>query len=163
MTAQDFVFSWERQLNPANAAAYAGIPVRYQERREIQPGRGRHYRLPTWVSKALDDWTLEVTMEGPRAYFPQVVAYHASVPAPQWAIEEYGSDVWASGDVPLWVNGPYKLDRWEHDVVVELSPNPGYWNAENCSCQEGVSSRSFRPIGCPRLRARRRQPAARLG
>ena len=25
MTAQDFVYSWERQLNPANAAAYAGF------------------------------------------------------------------------------------------------------------------------------------------
>ena len=30
--------------------------------------------------KALDDWTLEVTMEGPRGYFPQVVGYQASVP-----------------------------------------------------------------------------------
>ena len=80
---------------------------------------------------ALDDWTLEVTMEGPRAYFPQVVAYYASVPSPQWAIEEYGSERWPSGEVPLWVNGPFKLDRWEHDVVLELSPNPGYWDAES--------------------------------
>ena len=29
-------------------------------------------------------------MEGPRAYFPQVVGYYAAVPAPQWAVEEYG-------------------------------------------------------------------------
>jgi ABC-type oligopeptide transport system substrate-binding subunit len=55
------------------------------------------------------------------------------VPAPQWAVEEYGTDVWASGDVPLWSNGPYKLDKWEHDVVVELSPNEGHWNFENLS------------------------------
>ena len=61
-------------------------------------------------TKAVDDWTLEVTMEGPRAYFPQVVAYQAAVPAASWAIEEYGADKWASGDVPLWCNGPYKLD-----------------------------------------------------
>ena len=53
------------------------------------------------------------------------------MPAPQWAVEEYGSDKWASGDVPFWSNGPFKLDRWEHDVMVEMSPNPGYWNFEN--------------------------------
>ena len=35
------------------------------------------------------------------------------------------------GSVPFWANGPYLLDRWEHDVVVEMSPNPGYWNVEN--------------------------------
>ena len=33
--------------------------------------------------------------------------------------------------MPLWANGPFKLDRWEHDVVVEVSPNPGHWNFEN--------------------------------
>ena len=70
--------------------------------------------------KALDDWTLEVTMEGPRAYFPQVAGYTAAVPGAQWAIEEYGSDGWANGDVPLWSNGILKLDKWEHDVVIEL-------------------------------------------
>jgi len=81
--------------------------------------------------KAIDEWTLEVTCEGPRAYFPQVVAYQAAVPAPSWAIEEHGADLWASGDVPLVSNGPFKLDKWEHDVVVECSPNDGYWNREN--------------------------------
>ena len=81
--------------------------------------------------KAIDDWTLEVTMEGPRASFPQVVAYYASVPAPRWAVEKYGADKWASGDVPLILNGAFKLDKWTHDVVVECSPNPNHWNYEN--------------------------------
>jgi len=130
VTAHDFVYSWERQLNPANAAAYAGFlfDVKNAEKYNL----GEEGVAPEDLGmKALDDWTLEVTMEGPRAYFPQVVGYQASVPAPQWAVEEYGADVWASGSVPFWANGPYLLDRWEHDVVVEMSPNPGYWNVEN--------------------------------
>jgi oligopeptide transport system substrate-binding protein len=130
VTAQDFVYSWERQLNPANAAAYAGFlfDVKNAEKYNLAEEGITAEDLGV---KALDDWTLEVTMEGPRAYFPQVVGYQASVPAPQWAVEEHGSDVWASGDVPFWANGPYKLDKWEHDVVVELSPNEGHWNFEN--------------------------------
>jgi oligopeptide transport system substrate-binding protein len=140
VTAQDFVYSWERQLNPANAAAYAGFlfDVKNAEKYNL----GEEGVAPEDLGvKALDDWTLEVAMEGPRAYFPQVVGYQASVPAPQWAVEEYGADVWASGSVPFWANGPYKLDRWEHDVVVEMSPNPGYWNVENLDVKK-----AFLPI-----------------
>ena len=101
--------------------------------------------MRTSGSKALDEWTLEVTMEGPRAYFPQVVGYQAAVPAPQWAIEEHGADVWASGAVPFWANGPYKLDRWEHDVVLELSPNPGHWDASKVFTSRRRTYRLFRP------------------
>jgi ABC-type oligopeptide transport system substrate-binding subunit len=130
VTAQDFVYSWERQLNPANAAAYAGFLFDIKNAEKYNLGE-EGVAAEDLGMKALDEWTLEVTMEGPRAYFPQVVGYQAAVPAPQWAVEEHGAEVWASGNVPLWVNGPYKLDRWEHDVMVELSPNPGHWNAEN--------------------------------
>jgi oligopeptide transport system substrate-binding protein len=130
VTAHDFVYSWERQLNPANAAPYAGFLFDIKNAEKYNLGEEEMAPEDLGV-KALDDWTLEVTMEGPRGYFPQVVGYQASVPAPQWAVEELGVDVWASGSVPFWANGPYKLDRWEHDVVVEMSPNPGHWNVEN--------------------------------
>ncbi len=140
VTAQDFVFSWERQLNPANAAAYAGFLFDIKNAEKYNLGE-EGITAEDLGMKALDDWTLEVTMEGPRSYFPQVVGYLASFPSPQWAVEEYGSDGWASGDVPLWVNGPYKLDRWEHDVVVELSPNEGHWNYENLNLKK-----VFQPI-----------------
>ncbi len=130
VTAQDFVFSWERQLNPANAAAYAGFLFDVKNAEKYNLGE-EGVAAEDLGMKALDEWTLEVAMEGPRAYFPQVVGYQASVPAPQWAIEEHGAEEWASGNVPFWANGPYKLDRWEHDVVVEMSPNEGHWNAEN--------------------------------
>jgi len=130
VTAQDFIWSWERQLNPANAAAYAGFLLDIKNAEKFNTGQ-EGITGADLGTKAIDDWTLEVTMEGPRAYFPQVVAYQAAVPAPQWAVEEYGADKWASGDVPLWCNGPFKLDKWQHDVMVEISPNPGYWNVES--------------------------------
>src|SRR5215204_6570898 len=130
VTANDFVYSWERQLNPANAAAYAGFLFDIKNAEKYNLGEEGITPEDLGV-RAVDDWTLEVEMQGPRAYFPQVVAFYAAVPAAQWAVEEYGSDKWASGDVPLWSNGPFKLDRWEHDVMVEVSPNPGHWNFEN--------------------------------
>jgi oligopeptide transport system substrate-binding protein len=130
VTAQDFVWSWARQLDPANGAAYAGFLFDVKNAEKFNLGEDG-VTAADLGTKALDDWTLEVTMEGPRAYFPQVAGYVAAVPAPQWAVEEYGTDKWASGDVALWSNGPFKLDKWEHDVMIEISKNPGYWNAEN--------------------------------
>jgi ABC-type oligopeptide transport system substrate-binding subunit len=137
VTAEDFVFSWERQLNPANAAAYAGFLFDIKNAEAYNLGE-EEIAAEDLGMRALDDWTLEVEMQGPRSYFPQVVAYLAAFPSPQWAVEEYGSEAWASGDVPLWANGPYKLDRWEHDVVIELSRNDGYWNAENYQVQKVI-------------------------
>lgn len=143
VTAGDFVFSWRRQLDPKNGAAYAGFLFDIKNAEKFNLSTANDDGTYTAVDgsavsaedlgiKAVDDWTLEVTTEGPRGYFPQVVAYVAAVPAPSWAIEEYGSDRWAlGGDVPLWSNGPFLLESWERDVLVTLKPNPGYWNAEN--------------------------------
>ena len=41
MTADDFVCSWERQLDPANAAAYAGFlfDIKYAEAFNTADGR----------------------------------------------------------------------------------------------------------------------------
>lgn len=137
VTAQDFVYSWERQLNPANGAAYAGFLFDIKNAEAYNTagaGEGTPEAAPTLTiddlgMKALDDWTLEVTMEGPRGYFPSVVAYTAAVPSHRPSVEEFG-DTWALGDVPLVSNGPFKLDNWEHQVKIEMTKNPGYWNTE---------------------------------
>ncbi len=83
--------------------------------------------------KAIDDWTLEVTCEGPRGGFPLKAGYAAAWPAPQWQVEKYG-DKWAlGGDVPLVSNGPFNLVDWTPDVGWNMERNPGFWDAENIS------------------------------
>ncbi|MGH2533729.1 MAG: peptide ABC transporter substrate-binding protein [Thermomicrobiales bacterium] len=140
VTANDFVWSFRRQLDPANGAAYAGFlfDIKYAEQLNTQtpvddaadPLNGTIPTVEDIGVVALDDWTLEVTCAGPRAYFPQVVAYIAAYPSPQWMVEEYG-DRWALGqDIPIVSNGPFKVDNWEYDVKIELSKNEGYWDAE---------------------------------
>ncbi|HEY8448593.1 MAG TPA: peptide ABC transporter substrate-binding protein [Thermomicrobiales bacterium] len=141
VTAHDFVYSWRRQLDPATGAPYAGFlfDIKYAEAFNTQtpidnPDDPLHGKIPTAEDvgvRAIDDWTLEVTMEGPRAFFPQVVAYQAAVPAPRWEVEKYGPE-WALGTQgPIVSNGPFKVDVWEPDVKIEMSKNEGYWDAEN--------------------------------
>ena len=141
VTAQDFVFSWGRQLDPATKAAYAGFLIDIKYASEFNnskpvddandPLNGKVPTRDQLGIKAIDDWTLEVTMAGPRAYFPQVASYQAAVPAPSWAIEKLG-DKWAlADDGTLVSNGPFKLDKWNHGQSLIMSKHDGYWDAEN--------------------------------
>ena len=128
VTAGDFVFSWERQLNPANGAAYAGFLFDIKNA-ELYNGGDASVTAADLGVNAIDDWTLEVTMEGPRGYFPQVVGYTAAVPSPKWEVEARG-DRWAI-DLPIVTSGPFKVDAWENDVKIELSVNANHWDAAN--------------------------------
>lgn len=142
VTADDFVFSWRRQLDPATGAPYAGFlfDIKYAEAFNTNtpiddaddPLNGKVPTAEDLGVEAVDQWTLKVTMAGPRAYFPQVVAYVAAYPAPRWQVEEYG-DRWAIGEdgIPIVSNGPFKVDAWEKGQVIRMSRNEGYWDAEN--------------------------------
>ncbi len=146
VTAGDFVYSWARQLDPATAAPYAGFlfDIKYAEafnagapyEMEGDPLNGVVPTAEDLGVKALDDWTLEVTCEGPRGYLPQVLAYAAAFPAPRWMVEEHGEQWALGGDIPIVSNGPFKVDNWEYDVKIEMSKNPGFWDAENISIEK---------------------------
>jgi ABC-type oligopeptide transport system substrate-binding subunit len=148
VTADDFVYSWARQLDPATGAPYAGFlfDIKYAEAfntntpidDDADPLNGKVPTAADLGLEAVDQWTLKVTMQGPRAYFPQVVAYQAAVPAPRWQVEEHG-DKWAIGeDVPIVSNGPFKVDAWEKGKVIRMSKNEGYWNAENIRLEQVI-------------------------
>lgn len=133
VTAETFVYSFKRLLDPANAAAYGFILLGVKNASAFNNGDQIDGRAPTADDlglRAIDEWTLEMTMEGPQGNLPQIVAYLSCVPCHPASVEQYG-DNWALGDVPLVSNGPFKLDRWEHDVRVEVSKNENYWDAEN--------------------------------
>jgi ABC-type oligopeptide transport system substrate-binding subunit len=149
VTADDFVFSWRRQLDPATGAPYAGFlfDIKYAEAFNTNtaiddandPLNGKVPTAEDLGVTAVDQWTLKVTMQGPRAYFPQVVAYQAAVPSPRWAVEEYG-DRWALGEdgIPIISNGPFKVDAWEKGKVIRMSRHEGHWDAENIKLDQVI-------------------------
>ena len=145
VTAGDFVYSWARQLDPANGAAYAGFLFDIKHAQAFNTSTAiddasdpLNGKVPTAADlgiKAIDDWTLEVTTEGPRGYFPQVVGYTAAVPAPKWEVEKYG-DKWAIGETPIVTAAPFIYDKWDQGVTVNLKKNPNYWDAENIKLEK---------------------------
>ena len=128
MTAHDAVWSFTRSSTRRPTTPTRSSSSTSRTARPSTPGTAQAEDLGL---KAVDDWTLEITLEGPRANFPQKLAYTACVFAHRASVEEHG-DQWAlGGDIPLVSNGPFKLDEWEQGVRCVMSPNPNYWNAEN--------------------------------
>ena len=127
VSARDFEWSWKRQLNPETKAPYAAFLY------DIKNGEAFNKKQitdPNQVGvRAKDDWTLEVTLEGPRAYFPVLAAYLAALPAYQRAVEKFGDKWTEAGNIVT--NGPFVLDTWEHNKQMTLKKNPHYFGAND--------------------------------
>src|ERR671918_13022 len=78
-TAKDFEWSWKRQMDPASKNPYSSFF--YDIKGAEAFNKGKVTDASQVGVRAKDDWTLEVTLEGPRGYFPVLSAYLAALPA----------------------------------------------------------------------------------
>jgi len=122
-SARDFEWSWKRQLDPATAAPYASF---LYDIKNAEAFNKKQVTDPGQVGvRAKDDWTLEVTLEGPRGYFPVLSAYLAALPAHRPSVEKHG-DRWTEA-ANIVCNGPFVLETWEHNKVMVLRKNKHFF------------------------------------
>ncbi|MBE9561263.1 MAG: peptide ABC transporter substrate-binding protein [Proteobacteria bacterium] len=81
---------------------------------------------------AIDDYTVEFTLEHPAGYFPSLVNTWIFRPLPRKVIEQYG-DNWTDH---IQTNGPYKLDTWDKGNKLILKKNPDYYAATEVKIPE---------------------------
>ena len=141
VTAHDYEWSWKRQLNPETQATYAGFLYDIKNAEKYN-NADPSVTVDDVGVKALDDYTLQVTLEGPRGYFPVLAAYIAAAPAHRPSVEKYG-DKWTEPE-NIVCNGPFKLVEWKHDEYFVLEKNEKYWNSKSITLQ-----RIERPIITP--------------
>src|SRR2546422_1059413 len=131
-TARDFEYSWKRQLDPASAAPYSSFLY------DIKNGEAFNKKQITDAGqvgvRAKDDWTLEVTLEGPRGYFPVLSAYLAALPGHRASIEKHG-DKWTEA-ANIVCNGPFVLEAWEHNKVIVLRKNKHFFGAKDITLEK---------------------------
>lgn len=122
VTAQDYVNSWTRLLDPKTASSYAYFLYDIKGAKEFNSGKNKD---PKSIQiKALDKFTLEVTLTKSISFFPMVVSYMATYPVRTDLVKKNPKVFTeATGHIS---NGPYKLVSWEHDKKLILKPNPYY-------------------------------------
>lgn len=126
VTAHDFEYAWKRLLNPETAAEYSYQAFYIKNGEKYNAGEVSADEVGV---KALDDKTLEVTLETPAAYFLTLTAFPNLYPVNKNVVE--ANPDWHTKVETLVGNGPYKIVKWEHQQKIELVKNPEYWAADD--------------------------------
>ena len=128
LTAQDFVFGWERLLDPKNAAPYAYNMWVVKNARAISDGKLPPSALGV---SAPDANTLVVRLEHPAAYLPQLLMHQTAYPVPRHLVAKLGN-AWAQQH-NIVSNGAYVVKEWVPNDHVTLLKNPRYYDAAKVS------------------------------
>ncbi len=128
VTAGDFVYAWQRAVDPELASPYAW----YMELMSIENGAeiiaGEKPITDLGVS-AIDDHTLVVQLSQPLPYFDKMVSHATTFPAPKWAIDEHGSEWTRPGN--LVSNGAFVLSEHVPKERSVRERNEMYWDNAN--------------------------------
>jgi peptide/nickel transport system substrate-binding protein/oligopeptide transport system substrate-binding protein len=123
VTAYDFVKSWNAVADPKNWVT--GTPAYILEPIVGTDETGAAKNGLTGV-KALDKWTLQVTLKYPFAEFPASLGHPIlSV----WPVAYAMKEGLKNFDQNPIGTGPYMLSKWVHNQEVDLVKNPHWWDA----------------------------------
>lgn len=126
VTAGDFEYAIKRLVDPATASWYGWFACYIKNGTPCNNGE---LPLEELGVKAIDDKTLEITLEYVADYFLQVVSNACYVATRQDYVEQYGQDFAASAEKNVYT-GPFVVKEIKTGDRVILAKNPNYWNAD---------------------------------
>lgn len=126
VTAKDFEYSWVRALTKETAAEYAYQLFYIKNGQKFNEGKATRDELGI---KVIDDYTLEVTLEAPTAYFKELTAFTTYMPLRE-DIVSADPEGWALDPATYVSNGPFKLVQWDIKDQLVFEKNEEYWNAK---------------------------------
>lgn len=128
VVAGDFVYSWQRLVDPKTASEYAWYMELMQVANVSEIIAGKMPPSDLGV-KALDDHTLEVKILAPLPYFPKMLTHTSTFPTPKATIEKFGAD-WTKPE-NIVGNGAYLLKQHILGEKIVMEKSPTYWDAAN--------------------------------
>ncbi|PFG07044.1 peptide ABC transporter substrate-binding protein [Bacillus sp. es.034] len=132
VTANDFVYAWQKALNPDTGAEYAYIMYDIKNAAKVNAGEVPVEELGV---KATDDKTLEVQLETAVPYFKALLSFATFYPQNQKFVESQGDKYGLEADTVVY-NGPFTLSEWKHEQSFKLSHNDNYWDADTVKLKE---------------------------
>ena len=136
VTADDFVYAWQRIIKNAGNYAYMmgsdGAAVLNADALMAKQGEGQELTqadLDTLGVKALDEKTLEVKIERPCSYFDELMTFPCYYPINRAYAEEKG-DQYAKTAGTVLSNGAFILKEWTIKSKAVFEKNPDYWNKD---------------------------------
>lgn len=136
VTAGDFAYGIQRNLDPVNASPYAYL-LGFVLQGAADFNNGVTTDFSTVGVNVVDDTTLTLTFLSPTAYNTQIAGLWVARPQPKWVIEgDCDGGVEARGE--RWTEpgffqsyGPYTMSEWIHDSSFVMVKNPFWPGADN--------------------------------
>lgn len=129
VTANDFVFAWQRAVDPATGSTYGPYMMSGTIKNATEISAGSMDKTELGV-EAKDDKTLVVTLERPVPYFESLMAFGTFYPQSEAYVTAQGSN-FAANSESLLSNGPFILTNWDGTGLTwSMEKNPEYWDAE---------------------------------
>ncbi|TQI80726.1 oligopeptide transport system substrate-binding protein [Serratia fonticola] len=125
VTAQDFVYSWQRLADPKTGSPYASY-LQYAKIENIDAILAGKKSPQSLGVSAVDDKTLKVTLSEPVPYFVNMLSHTSMKPLKQSVVEKYG-DKWTLPQNYVG-NGAYRLKQWVVNERIVLERSPSYWD-----------------------------------
>ena len=126
VTAEDFVFSWRRLVDPASASSYAYFLHLVKNGAAISAGK-----MPVTAMgvTAVDGRTLRMQLEHPAPYLLQLLTHTTTYPLPRHVVTAKGKDWARPGNYVS--NGAFVLKEWIPNDHVLVEKNPRFYDAAN--------------------------------
>ena len=105
ITAQDFVYSWQRTVDPKTKATDSFL----SRINTVLLLKALNLQV-IWI-KATDSKHLTITLENPTAYFKKMLAFPLYYPQNQKTVEKYGKSYGTTSSAQVY-SGPFKLTKW---------------------------------------------------
>jgi len=131
VTAQDFVFSMRRVQDPKSPSEYSYLAYPLKNAEQVNEGKAPAEALGV---RAVDPHTLEIRLEHPVPYLPQLLGHHLFAPVPEHVVRKRG-DAWIRPG-SLVANGPFTLASWTLGGSIRLTKNPRFYDADNVCLDE---------------------------
>ncbi len=132
VTADDFVYSWTRVLDPATASEYAYFAY------FIKNGEAYNTKKITDPKqlgiRAVDKHTFELTLQQPVPFVLKLLSFFTLSPVHKATVEKFGRSWTKAGNMVS--NGAYILAKWDVNKEVVLKKNPNYWDKAKVTIEE---------------------------
>lgn len=130
LTAHDFVYAYKKALTPHFQSSNVHYLYCIKNAKEV-----REAKMPLSLLgvKAIDDFTLEIVLERAQEGFLEKLCLPMFLPVP--SKKDRINPNWHLSDEEFICNGPFTLDKWDHNSEIKAVRNELYWDRKNVQIQ----------------------------
>lgn len=130
LVASDYVYSFSRMFTPSTAASYAGQTMGFfKGAKAFFEAGGLDKGQTLEAVKAIDDHTLQISLEGPTPYFLGVLDLSCFLPVKKSVIEE-GDPQWSRKPEKYIGTGAFKLAEYKSKDKVVLAKSDTFYDKD---------------------------------